>query len=84
MDDHFCANDTSAQPRMQRGDRAAVRPPVRRHLLMAPRPDRHALERLCRHHGPNVQRGEGAASGLKIRGSGCKTDLGGMVLLLGH
>jgi hypothetical protein len=23
-------------------------------------------------------------SGLKIRGSGCKTDLGGMVLVLGH
>jgi hypothetical protein len=45
--------DCSAQPRKRRGDRAAVRRPVRRHLLMAPLPDRRALERLCRHRGPN-------------------------------
>jgi hypothetical protein len=48
--------DCSAQPRMRRGDRAAVRRPVRRHLLMAPRPDRRALERLCGTRGPMTAR----------------------------
>jgi hypothetical protein len=66
--------DCSAQPRMQRGDRAAVRRPVRRHLLMAPWPDRRALERLCGTRDPMTARsarnmghrgttGEEAASG---------------------
>jgi hypothetical protein len=66
--------ETSAQPRMQRGDRAAVRRPVRRHLLMAPWPDRRALERLCGTRDPMTARcarsighrgttGEEAASG---------------------
>jgi hypothetical protein len=41
--------DCSAQPRMRRGVRAAVRRPVQRHLLMAPTPGRRALERLCGH-----------------------------------
>jgi hypothetical protein len=49
-------NPDSAQPRMRRGDRAAVRRPVRRHLLMAPRPDRRALERLCGTRGPMTAR----------------------------
>jgi hypothetical protein len=48
--------DCSAQPRMRRGDRAAVRRPVRRHLLMAPRPDRRAFGRLCGTRGPMTAR----------------------------